>query len=419
MTGRWLRDALLRHAAPRRVVTITILLVFTGLAIALIPFVVVFAALEALAALALLRGGGRQRVLRFAVFLVVYLVAEWVGLVCAAALWVRSGFGRNMSEAEFQKANYALLARMLGWLFVAGERVYGLRILPPEGVDVPLPGGIRPGRRLPGWRWPGRRAAVGTTAPDLPEGPLLVFSRHGGPGDSFLLVHALLVHGHRMPRIVLKDTLAFNPLIDVALGRVPHCFVTPQSDDGATAAAAIGRLAATMSASDALVVFPEGGNFTARRRTRAIARLRRKGLRESANRAQRLRHVLPPRPAGVFAAIGAAPGADVVFVAHTGLDHMASIGEVWRGVPLSQPVEVTWWTIPADRVPTEEHARMRWLDDNWAEVDGWIDRHRMVPVPAEAEQALGQVPGQVAGLMSECAPGSVPAPLPASELADP
>jgi hypothetical protein len=62
-----------------------------------------------------------------------------------------------------------------------------------------------------------------------------------------------------------------------------------------------------MEPSDVLVVFPEGGNFTPGRR-RAVAKLRRRGLRESAQRAGRLHHVLPPRPAGVFAAIDAARG---------------------------------------------------------------------------------------------------------------
>ena len=402
MTANWLRDGLLRHAAPRRVVTISALLVFTVVTLALLPVIGVIAAVAAL-----LRDR-RQRVLRFAAFLVVYLAAEWVGLACAAALWVRSGFGRRMSEIEYQKANYALLARMLGWLFETGERIFGLRILPPEGVGVPLPGERRLGRLLADRLWPGRRRpAAASTAPDLPSGPLLVFSRHGGPGDSFLLVHALLVHGQRTPRIVLKDTLAFNPLIDVALSRVPHCFIKPNSDDGASAAAAISGLAATMGPHDALVVFPEGGNFTVHRRARAIARLRRKGLRESVIRAQRLRHVLPPRPAGVFAAIDAAPGASVVFVAHTGLDHMDSLGEMWRGVPLTEPVEVTWWNIPAGRVPAEESARMRWLHDNWAEVDGWIDRHRLTPAPALPAAA------------PETAPDSVPAPLTAPKTVDP
>jgi 1-acyl-sn-glycerol-3-phosphate acyltransferase len=361
IVGR-LRSFLLRFTALRRVVTILILLFFTALTVALSPI------LGVLASVASARPGGRWRVWRLGAFLAVYLGAECIGLVWAALLWARSVVDRRMSAVAYQEANYALLARMLSWLYTAGVKLFGLSILPPQALGAP---------RSPD-----------PTAPDLPTGPLLVLSRHGGPGDSFLLVYALLEHGHRTPRIVLKDTLAFNPLIDVALGRVPHCFVRPNPDDGETVAAGIGRLAATMRPQDTLIVFPEGGNFTARRRTRAIARLRRRGLRESANRAQRLRHVLPPRPAGVFAAIDAAPGADVIFVAHTGLDHMQSFSDVWNAIPLSDPVEVTWWTVPAAQIPAEKQDRLRWLEDNWAKVDGWIDRHQPV-APAEAAGGTG------------------------------
>jgi 1-acyl-sn-glycerol-3-phosphate acyltransferase len=299
-----------------------------------------------------LRRGGRGRAFRFGAFLAIYLGSEISGLISAAGLWGRARVTRTLAPDLYQVANYRLLSRMLDRLYSAGTRLYGLRVLLPETV------------------------AGSPAVPELPAGPLIVLSRHGGPGDSFLLIHALLVHGNRRPRIVLKDTLTLDPFIDVVLHRVPHCFIDPDPGDGDRAAAEIGRLAAGMEPGDVLVVFPEGGNFTPGRRVRAIARLRRHGHRDSANRAIRLRHVLPPRPAGVFAAIDAAPGADVVFVAHTGLDHMESVAGVWRSIPLTEPVEATWWTVPAGRVPVEREDRLRWLQDNWAEVDGWIDRHQ-------------------------------------------
>jgi 1-acyl-sn-glycerol-3-phosphate acyltransferase len=52
------------------------------------------------------------------------------------------------------------------------------------------------------------------------EGPVLVLARHGGPGDSFALVHLLLTRYHRSVRIVLKDILQLDPLIDVRLNRL-------------------------------------------------------------------------------------------------------------------------------------------------------------------------------------------------------
>ncbi len=389
MTVGKLRTGLLQCTVARRSVTIPALVLCAVLAAVILPIIGAFTIVGAP-----WHGGrdpdghgfgGRRRALRLAAIAGVYLAAECFGLIWATALWVRKGVDRRMTADEYQEANYALLARMLGWLYAAGESLSGLRILPPTA-----PGALRsadPPAAVP--------APVAPVAPELPAGPLLVLSRHGGPGDSFLLVHALLVHGHRRPRIVLKDTLAFNPLIDVVLGRVPHCFVRPDPDDGEGVAAEIGRLASVMRPSDALLVFPEGGNFTPRRRSRAIARLRRRGLRESAKRAQRLRYVLPPRPAGVFAAIDAMPGADVVFVAHTGLDHMLSFADVWHGIPLVEPVEVTWWTVPPQQIPGGTDDRLRWLQDNWDKVDEWIGRHRSIEVATEIEGEIEDSPSPV------------------------
>jgi 1-acyl-sn-glycerol-3-phosphate acyltransferase len=370
--GTRLRHTVLRFPLLRRTISIPVLLFFTALTFALVPVVGV------LTAPFMLRPGGRGRAFRFCVFLAVYLASEITGLAACSVIWARAGFSASKAPAAYQEANFLLLARRLDRLYAAAGRLYGLRMQLPETVGPPRSGT--------------------PTVPELPPGPLIVLSRHGGPGDSFLLIHALLVHGRRRPRIVLKDTLALDPLIDVVLHRVPHCFIDPglgprpDSDPGhnehghehehshekhgENTAAEIGRLAADMGSADALVVFPEGGNFTPGRRVRAITRLRRRGLRDSANRARRLHHVLPPRPAGVFAAIDAAPDASVVFVAHTGLDHMESVAEVWRSVPLTTPVEATWWTIPASRIPVDREARLRWLQDNWAEVDAWIGRHR-------------------------------------------
>jgi hypothetical protein len=102
---------------------------------------------------------------------------------------------------------------------------------------------------------------------------------------------------------------------------------------------------------DALVIFPEGGNFTPGRRLRAIDGLRRAGRRGRARQAARLGHVLAPRPAGTVSAIDAAPHSDLVIVAHTGLDHLDSAAAIWKGIPLRGPLRVTWWRIPAGDVP--------------------------------------------------------------------
>lgn len=357
---------LLRHTLLRRVVTIPTLLVLLVLwAVLLVPVVVISSLIG-------MRPGGRARAARIAIFVAVYLVAEVVGLLCAGWLWSRAAFGRRIGAQRHQDAHYVLLGRLLDRLYQLGSALFALHIDPPRSV---IRNGVL-GNGVVGNSVVGNGVAGDSDAtpplPPTPGRPMLVLSRHAGPGDSFLLVYALLALVHRRPRIVLKQTLVLDPLIDVVLSRLPHCYIGRGEAEGERAVSEIRDLSRTLGPADALLVFPEGGNFTWQRRVRAIASLRRRGLMRATARAQHMRNVLPPQPAGVFAAIDAAPHADLVFVAHTGLDHLQSVGQVWRGLPLTRTLEVTWWTVPTERVPIEQDARHRWLDDNWTHVDAWI-----------------------------------------------
>ena len=92
--------------------------------------------------------------------------------------------------------------------------------------------------------------------------PILVGCRHAGPGDSFTLIHALMHWYAREPRVVLKDTLAWDPMIDVLLRRIPARFITPNPGAGQDLESQIADLARGLDENDAFVIFPEGGNFT-------------------------------------------------------------------------------------------------------------------------------------------------------------
>jgi hypothetical protein len=121
------------------------------------------------------------------------------------------------------------------------------------------------------------------------------------------------------------------------------------------------------------VIFPEGGNFTERRRVAAIERLRRRGLEDMAQRSEAMRNVLAPRPGGLTAALRAAPDADVVWVAHAGLDQLFTLADVWQALPLDQTVRMRWWRVPADEVPRDADEQVEWLYSWWERIDGWID----------------------------------------------
>ena len=146
---------------------------------------------------------GRLRPLRLLWLLLVQLVLESLLLLVMFGLWVVSGFGYALRRPFFERLHYALARAYLVVFFREARRVLRLRIL-TEGP-----------------------------APDASPGhPLLVCCRHAGPGDSFTLMYALLHWYGREPRVVLKDTLAWDPAIGVLLNRVPSRFVSPHGVAG-------------------------------------------------------------------------------------------------------------------------------------------------------------------------------------------
>ncbi len=326
------------------------LLLVLGLAftVTLLP-VLVFVAVAASVVLP-----GRWRVLRLLGFLLVYLVIECVGLAVALVLWLASGVGWKLRSPGFQRCHYAVLHRLLAVAVTAAEVLFHLRVIDDEVSWSPLDDGV-----------PGSTNAM------------VVLSRHAGPGDSLLLVRTLMRRDHdRRPRIVLTDLLQLDPLIDVYLNRLPSAFLTAGRSD---LAEQVAGLAAGMGEEDALLIFPEGGNFSPQRRLRAIERLRGKGMVDHAARASAMQHVLPPRPGGVAAALAAAPGADVVLVAHTGLEHLSTAADLWDGLPMDSQVRMRWWFVPAADVPRDREQQADWLYERWAEIDAWIASHAEDP----------------------------------------
>ncbi|MGY2066028.1 lysophospholipid acyltransferase family protein [Blastococcus sp. SYSU DS0619] len=327
---------------PRRVRRLTGPLLIGALvgAVALLPVLVLVAAVVS----AWLPG--RWQALRLLCFTLVYLVLQVTGLAAAGVLWVFAGFGRRAHTAAYRAAHYTVLRLLLDVLMRAARRLFALRLVTDGASWSPLDDGQ-----------PGSTNAM------------VVLSRHAGPGDSFLLVHTLMDRDHlRRPRIVLKDVLQLDPLLDVYLNRLPNHFVTA----GAGSTEAIADLARDLGEEDALLIFPEGANATPRRRVRAIQRLRDRGLLQAVRRAEAMQHVLPPRPAGVGAALRAAPHADVVFVAHTGLEHLSTVRDLWRHLPTDKTLHLRWWFVPAAEVPRGETERTEWLYSWWQTIDEWI-----------------------------------------------
>jgi 1-acyl-sn-glycerol-3-phosphate acyltransferase len=353
----------------RRLVLAPMVVVIALCVIVLSPLLGLLALLFGLAGLS---RAGRMRNLRLLSFAVVWLTAEIVALFILLGLWIISGFGGRMRTEPYQSRHYAVIRRFLDVLYRGAERTYGLRVEveEPEFTDEE------------------RRARLAR--------PVIVLSRHAGPGDSFLLVHELLSVYGRRPRVVMKAALQFDPSLDVVGNRLPNVFVQHRKAGESISTEQIERLARGLDQAGALVIFPEGANWTPARWRRGIRRLEHAGRSDLAARARDMPNLLPPRTGGTLAAIAACPGADVIFVAHAGLDTILSVADVWRSFPIDQTVRARWWRVPSDQVPrTADHeARTRWLYDWWERIDTWITENRpdgaAVPAPVrlpESDQA--------------------------------
>jgi 1-acyl-sn-glycerol-3-phosphate acyltransferase len=297
---------------------------------------------------------GRWRALRVLWLVLLYLTFETLLLLVLLGLWLASGFGWRIRSPYFAGIHYDLVQGTLIVFFREARRVLALRIR----TDGPTPS-------------------------QHPDRPVLVLCRHAGPGDSFTLMYALLHWYHREPRVVLKNTLAWDPAIDVILRRIPARFISPNPAAGEDVESQIAVLARDLDTNDAVVIFPEGGNFTPARRDRAIARLRRLGLDRMAQRAEEMTHVLAPRPGGVLAALDAAPTADVLMVAHTGVDHMLTVADVWRELPMDKQIVMRWWEVARSEIPQGREERIDWLFGWWERVDAWIEQNRPEDVSSD------------------------------------
>jgi 1-acyl-sn-glycerol-3-phosphate acyltransferase len=307
---------------------------------------------------------GRWRPVRVLTLLMLHLVLESVMLIELLGLWIASGFGVWIRRPYFERIHYDIIETYLAIVFRASQRVLHLELV-----------------------------TEGPTPDAFPGLPLIVCCRHAGPGDSFTLLYALMIWYEREPRVVLKDTIGWDPAIDVVLNRLPSRFVSPKGDAGDTLERQVGELARDLDENDAFVIFPEGGNFTPERRQRAIERLRKHGMEAMASRAERMTNVVAPRPGGFLAALDAAPEADIVLVAHTGLDHLLTVADVWRELPMDKRLVMRWWRVSRDEIPAGREERIDWLFERWQQIDTWVEEHRPVDLSRRRRGRAGSETG--------------------------
>ena len=270
---------------------------------------------------------------RMLAFGVVYLAAEVAGLAALAVIVATSPTRRTRLRRTFR-----LQVRWAATLLSAVESIFSLELNASGGEAVT-------------------------------PGPILVLARHTSLVDNLLPSRYVAQQGGIDLRYVLKDELRSDPALDLVGSVLPNAFVE-RTGDTARSIAAIERLTRGLGPSQGILLFPEGTRFTPAKLERAMASLGRRRPRIH-ELAVGLTSVMPPRVGGMGAVLDNCR-ADVVVLAHRGLDGFAHLADVWRGAMVGRRVDVRLWRIPRSEVPDERSARLEWLFGVWHELDRWV-----------------------------------------------
>lgn len=333
----------------RRLLVLPLLLVLTAVFAAVWLVVLILTALSSPVIIALTRRRPRARALRVATLAAAYLIVDCVCVLACFALWLGAGFGWRLRAPRLVRTHRTLLRAFLSTLVSLSRPVFGFRVQVQEPIRHP-------------------RDLLRADS----DGPILVLARHAGPGASFALVHVLLSRYHRDVHVVLKDTLRLDPAIDLLLTRTGCTWIPAGGQARGGAAELVEQAAAGLHGRTALLLFPEGADWTPARHLAAVKKLRRRGLFREARQALRMPHVLPPRPAGTLAALSAAPSAPVLIFTHTGQDDLLDAAAAWDALPLRRPLQMIWWCPPGRPAQADLDAVDDWLRDIWANIDAWI-----------------------------------------------
>lgn len=331
--------------AIRRPVTITLWIMVSAVVLASSPLLVAVAELAA----ALTRDRRPALVTRV---LIAYFARELTTLIACGVIWLLAGGGLAIHRRRFQDLHWRLLRWFVGGIARSALETLEIKVEEAAGSEeaaAALRGGA----------------------------PLLVLSRHAGPGDTVLLINRLLADFGRRPSVVFKEAVVLDPSVDLIAYRLPHAVL--DTDDRAECEARIARTAAALGRRGALLLFPEGGNFTPERRRSALRSLKRRGEHAAVEAGRHMEHLLPPRPSGTVAALGANPSAEIVFAAHTGLGLAAYPREIWRHLPVGRTFRTRMWLVPRAEVPVAEEEVAAWLNGWWNRIDDWIDTCRDEP----------------------------------------
>ena len=322
----------------RRLISVPGLFLITGIYLALLP---VFLAYSVVADLLRRRP---MLLARFHVAMVSVLLWHIVGVLALFLWWIAGCRWLGYQPRNWRAWNRRLEGWWGSWVIGIAAKIYNMS-MEIEGDE------------------------------HLAPGPILIFARHTSIIDTMLPLR-ILEHYHGMiARIVKKRELLWDPCVDGVSHRLPRTFVRRGSNNHERELELVRTLTNGMGEYDALWIYPEGTRFTPQKRARVLERLHERHP-EAAQRAERLRNTLPPRPGGALALLDQCNGMDVVFCAHTGMEGANRLENVINGSLLGKTVKVRFWRVPAADIPANREERLLWLHSWWERIDRWVESNQ-------------------------------------------
>ena len=200
-------------------------------------------------------------------------------------------------------------------------------------------------------------------------GPMILLVRHASLVDT--LLPGLLIaneYGIRL-RYVLKKELLVDPALDIAGNRLPNYFID-RSANTAVELSGIRSLARDLAADEGVLIYPEGTRYSEAKRKLRTKRAA-SGDSKLAKMAEEMTMVLPPRPNGTLALLDESE-ADVVVLAHHGLEGLATVKDIWAGGLVGSTIMVKLWRVSRESIPAGVDNRKEWLFEEWLSVDRWL-----------------------------------------------
>ncbi len=270
-------------------------------------------------------------------FFTFFFVTESVGLLIAFWLWVRHKAG--MSDHDYEMANRKLQRWWSRGLFWGSLRIFS--------ADVEIDG----------------------LEQLEDEHPAVVLSRHASTLDTMLPI--AVVRQLKSYRYVMKSELLIDPALDYCAQRFPNVFVDRGSDRPEFEIDKVVALGKQLDDNDAVVVYPEGTRFSESKRERLLEKFADDDKMLAVTRD--LKNTLPPLREGGLKLVKSTTDADVVFIAHRGIDDAGAMSDLVSGGLTKAEIRIKIWRVPASEVPrTEEDGLHQFFVENWKRIDRFV-----------------------------------------------